>query len=72
MSVYNKTKHSNSYGQSQRPRGLRRWSARRSLIGIAGTGTWMSVSYKYCVLQIEVSETGRFLVQRSPTECVCH
>jgi hypothetical protein len=71
MSVYNKTKHSNSDGRSQWPRGLTRWSARRSFLGIAGSGTWLSVSYKYCVLQVEVSETGRLLVQRSPTECVC-
>ena len=71
MSVYNKTKHSYSDGRSQWPRGLKRWSERRSLPGIAGSGTWLSVSYKYCVLQVEVSETDRLLVQRSPTECVC-
>jgi hypothetical protein len=70
MSVYNKAKHSNSDDRSQRPRGLTRWSARRSLAGITGSGTWMSVSYKYCVLQVQVYETGRLLVQRSPTECV--
>jgi len=48
-----------------------RWSVRRSFVGIAGSRTWMCVSYTYCVLQVEVSETGRLLVQRSPTECVC-
>ena len=69
MIVYNKTKHSNSDGRSQRQRGLTRWSVRRSLAGIAGSGTWMSLSYKYCVLQVEVSETGRLLLQRSPTDC---
>ena len=35
-------------------------------------GGWMSVSCECCVCcQVEVSATGRSLVQRSPTECVC-
>ena len=41
------------------------------LLGIAGsnpTGEWMSVVSVACC-QVEVSATGRSLVQRSPTDC---
>jgi len=34
-------------------------------------GSWISVSCKCCVLQVDVSPTGRSPVQRSPTECGC-
>ena len=33
-------------------------------------GSWMSVSCHCCFCQVEVSATGRSLVQRSPTDCV--
>jgi len=35
------------------------------------SAAWMNVSYERCVVQVEASATGRFLVQGSPTECVC-
>jgi len=47
------------------------WVCGRSLAGIVGSnpaGAWMSVlSVVRC--QVEVSATGRSLVQRSPTDC---
>jgi hypothetical protein len=50
------------------------WVYGRSLAGIAGSnpaGGKMSVSCEYFVCcQVEVSATGRSLVQWSPTECV--
>jgi hypothetical protein len=56
-------------GRSQWPRGLRRGSAAARLLELLvriPPGPWMSV---YC--QIEVSASGRSLVQRSPIEyCV--
>ena len=49
-----------------------RWSARRSLAGIAGSTTWICVSYTYCVLQVEVSETGPITrPEESYRVCVC-
>jgi hypothetical protein len=50
------------------------WVCDLLLAGIAvsnpARGAWMSVSCECCVsCQVEVSATGRSLVQRSPTEC---
>ena len=41
------------------------------LAGIAGSNTagGMDVCCECCVNQVEVSATGRSLVQRSPTDC---
>jgi len=55
------------------PRGLRRVSATAHLLGSCvriPPATWMFVSFecRVCFL-VEVSATGRSLVQRSPTEC---
>jgi hypothetical protein len=45
------------------------WVCGRLLAGIAGSNTagFMHVCVVCC--QVEVSETGRSLVQRSPTDC---
>ena len=59
--------------RSQWPRGLRRGSAAAPLQGLwvrIQRGAWMFVCCDCCVLS-EVSATGRSLVQRSSTECVC-
>ena len=51
------------------------WVCGSSLAGSAGSnqvgvgGAWMSVSCESRCCQVEVSATGRSLVQRSPTEC---
>jgi hypothetical protein len=54
-------------------RGLRRGSAAARLLKLRvriPSGEWMSGSFECCVCsQVEVSATGRSLVQRSPTEC---
>ena len=50
------------------------WVCGRSLAEIAGSnpaGGVISISCECCLCQVEVSATGRSLVQRSPTECVC-
>jgi hypothetical protein len=52
-------------GRSRWPCGLRR----RSAVGIP-LGTSMSIVSVVCC-QVEVSATGRSLIQSSPTECVC-
>jgi len=65
-----------SWGRSQRPRGLRRGSTAVHFIacGEGGGGLnpagVMDVSCE-CVLSVEVSANGRTLVQSSPTECEC-
>jgi hypothetical protein len=68
QTVFNQNK---DYIHSRWPRGLRRVSAACRLLGLRVRtlpGTWMSLSCECC--QVEVSATGRSLVQRSPTECV--
>jgi hypothetical protein len=47
------------------------WVCCRSLAGIAGSNPagGMDMSCEYVCFQVEVSVTGRSLVQRSPTEC---
>jgi hypothetical protein len=61
--------------QSQWPRGLRHRSAAESLLGSwvrIQPGAWMFVSCECLCCHVEVSATGRSLVQRSPTDCgVC-
>ena len=57
--------------QSQWPSGLRRVSAADRVLGLRvriPPGSWMCVVIVVCC-QVEVSATGRFLVQRSPTDC---
>jgi hypothetical protein len=60
--------------RSQWPRGLRRRSAAERLLGSwvrIPTEAWMFVFYECLCCQVEVSATGRSLVQRSPTDrCV--
>jgi hypothetical protein len=61
-----------SVGRSQWPRVLRRASAAAHFAGIAGSnvGGRMAVCRVNVVCcQVEVSASGRSLVQRSPTEC---
>jgi hypothetical protein len=65
-----------SFYRSQWPRGLRRRSAAERLLGSRvriPPGAWMFLSLVQCLCcQVEVSMTGRSLVQRSPTSCgVC-
>jgi hypothetical protein len=58
--------------QSQWQRGLRRRSAAERLLGPwvrIPPGAWMFVSCECLCCQVEVSATGRSLVQRSPTDC---
>jgi hypothetical protein len=63
-------------GRSHWPRGLRRRSAAAWLLGSRvriPLGAWMFVSCVYmlcCPLWVEVSATGRSLVQRSSTVCL--
>ena len=50
------------------------WVCGPSLPGILGsnpTWEWTSVSLTGVCCQVEVSTSGRFLVQRNPNECVC-
>ena len=57
----------------QSPRGLTGESAAPRLLGLrvrTPPGTWISLSFKCCVFQVEVSVTDRSLFQSSPTECV--
>ena len=61
-------------GRTQWPRGLRRGSAAAPLLGLwvripRGHGCLPLVIVVCC--QVEVYATGRSLVQRSSTECVC-
>jgi hypothetical protein len=58
------------------PCGLRRGFVVARFLGIAGCkpagGAWcVCLLWMLCVVQVEVSVTGRSLVQMSPTECVC-
>jgi hypothetical protein len=57
----------------QRPRGLRSWSAAARLLRLRvriPPGAWVSVSFLSLVcFQVEVSVSGRSLVQRGPTGC---
>ena len=52
------------------------WVCGRSLAGIAGSnparGMNVCVLRVLCVVEVAGSATGRSLVQRSPTERVCH
>jgi hypothetical protein len=65
----------NIWCRSQWPRGLRPRSAAERLLGSwvrVSPGAWMFVSFECLCCQVEVSATGRSLVQRSPTDCgVC-
>jgi hypothetical protein len=62
-------------GRSQWPRGVRHRSAAERLLRLRvriPTGAWMFVSCECLCCQVEVSATGRSLVQRSHTDCgVC-
>jgi hypothetical protein len=56
----------------QWPRGLRRGSAAERLLGSwvrIPPGAWIFVSFECLCCQVEVSKTGRSLVQRSPPDC---
>jgi hypothetical protein len=59
--------------RSQWPGGLRRGSADARLLGLRiriPPGAWMFVCCEcFVCCQVEVSATGRSLVQRSPTDC---
>jgi hypothetical protein len=59
--------------RSQWPRGLKRGSAAARLPGLRSRippGAWITACCESSVrCQVEVSATGRSLVQRSPTEC---
>ena len=56
---------------SQWPRGLMPLSTAARLLGIAPDKMdYLSLVNVVCC-QVEVSATGRSLVQRSPTDCVC-
>jgi hypothetical protein len=61
--------------RSQWPRGLRRRSAAERLLGSwvrIPLRVWMFVACECLCCQVEVSATGRSLVQRRPTDCgVC-
>jgi hypothetical protein len=50
------------------------WVCDRSVAGIAGSNPAGGIDIcplgMLCVVHVEVSATGRSLVQRSPTECV--
>jgi hypothetical protein len=52
------------------------WVCDRSLAGIAGLNPAEGMNVRFlqllCVVLVYVSATGRSLVQRSPTECVCN
>ena len=68
--VSNYNRHNVKFRPSQWPRGLRRGSAAARLLGLwvrIPREAWMFVSVVCC--QVEVSASGRSLVQRSPTEC---
>src|SRR5262245_49125207 len=58
--------------RSQWPRSLTRRSAAKRLLGLrvrVPPEVYMSVSCECLCCQVEVSATGRSLVQRSPTDC---
>jgi hypothetical protein len=60
------------HGRSQLSRGLRRRSAAKRLLGSwvrIPQGTPMFVSCECLCCEVEVSATGRSLVQGSPTDC---
>ena len=60
-------------GRSQWSRGLRQGPTTARLLGLRvrmPSEAWRFVSFECCVCQVEVSATGRLLIQRSPTECV--
>jgi hypothetical protein len=74
VSVRTSTNYEDSHyiSRSQRPRGLRRRSAAVHLLGLRfriPPGPWTFVSCECSCCQVEVSATGRSLVQRSPTDC---
>ena len=50
------------------------WVCGRSFAAIAGSNAAGSTVSGECFVccQVEVSTTGPSLIQRSPTECVCH
>jgi len=56
----------------QWPRGLRRGSAATHLLGLwvrTSSEKWMSLSCECLCCQVQVSASGRSLVQRSSSEC---
>ena len=58
--------------RSHWPRVLRRGSAAARLLGLRfriPTGAWIFSVLNVACCQVEVSATGRSLVQRSPTDC---
>ena len=58
--------------RSRELRGLRSLSAAASSLGLRvryPPEELMSVSCKHCAFQVQVSATGRSLIQWSPTEC---
>jgi hypothetical protein len=61
--------------RSQQPCGLRRMSVTERLLGPwvrIPPEAWMFVSCECLCCQVEVSATGRSIVQRSPNDCgVC-
>jgi hypothetical protein len=63
------------HSRSLRPRGLRRGRSAERLLGSwvrIPPGAWMFVSCECLCCQVEISETDRSLIQRSPTDCgVC-
>jgi hypothetical protein len=68
---YKKLRNTVTKCRSQWPRGLRRGSAAARLLGLRvriAPGAWMSVVSVLCCA-VDISASGRSLVQRSPTEC---
>jgi hypothetical protein len=69
LAIYNR--HNVKFRPSRWPRGLRRGSAAARLLGLRvriPPRAWMFV-VSVVRFQVEVSASGRSLVQRSPTEC---
>jgi len=67
-------KWTETYTRTWWPRGLRRGFVAARLLGIAGcnpAGGHGYLLWMLCVVQVEVSVTGRSVVRMSPTECVC-
>ena len=76
--IENTQRHYEIYAKVLKPRipvaaQSKAWVCGRLLSGFAGSnpskGTCLLLSVVCC--QVEVSATGRSLVQRSPTECAC-
>jgi hypothetical protein len=63
-----------TYSPSWWPRGLRRRSAAARLLELGvriPPGAWVCLLWVFSVVQAGACATGRSLVKRSPTECVC-